>query len=386
MTTFSRASTTRLLATVLIASFSVACGEETRESLAQPDVGSPPITPQADAAPPVTFIAVPKEAGTDLSYSGPPQATTLAEANATLEALREKYHPNNLPDRLLPHFTNSSLRDYIHAFTAFSASLPLDVAWVSDLDAATLSDAKEYNRAVTQSRRKSLLRSLEIAVPKALGRSIKTTKFNLYKALDDQSRLVQEAAESDLSDHRLRNKLFSRPNDVYDVYFAVAESPKLARLAELFESQIGQSTRDWTDHIKQIQTWQAEFDHKIHNGAEFILPPRKVDDATLLAVAQDVLTREEYKVGEWERLLVNTSAKTRRSMAFAIASPEIKRHERVWKEFQATTIQRDVDGNLYIFYHHIVKYTTDLPNDVSDKWVLDKRFRGPRILPENNIN
>ncbi|MEM7699438.1 MAG: hypothetical protein AAF236_13655 [Verrucomicrobiota bacterium] len=111
--------------------------------------------------------------------------------------------------------------------------------------------------------------------------------------------------------------------------------------------------------------------------------PADIGDKKLAGIAEGVLKKSEYEVGDWERLVVNAAVRSDQRIEHSFFSGKVRTEVRTWDEFQVTTVEKEEDGKFYLFTNTI-SYYHEAPNPTPvDEWILGSRVRGTEIAAEN---
>ncbi len=359
----------------------VGCGSADNEALAESDQAAAENSKTGDTATDAPAWDI--EEALAISYDGPPAPADLNQASELIEALSEKYSSTNVPEVLNPPYEPDAVLDYAKAIKAFEISRPIDTAWLEGLDIPALPRGERDNYFILESAANSLVGRLNDFFPNDLAYTLKYTNVNLQNTLNDSLNMVRDAASAELDDELKLKNLFARPERVQMIHEFGDDAKKMIPLAEMLDHQFGEGTGDWDAMREQLAADLATFEEKVHAAARLIVPPADIGDADLREAAEDVLRREQYGVGEWERLVVNAPVRRYNRTLYTIDEHYIHRGQSIWEEFQATTIEREPDGNFYLFHNDIVRYEQAASQTPTGKWLLGKRFRGSPILEEN---
>ncbi len=318
-----------------------------------------------------------------IDYQAPPAPADLNQASETIEALRQKYNTTNVPEVLNPPYEPDAVLEYARAIKAFNVARPVDIKWLEGLDIAGLPRGERDNHQIVESAAKSVVGRLNDYFPNEVEFSLKYTNENLQNTLKDSLNMVKGAAEADVSDELKLKNLFARPERVQMIHEFGQDAEKMIPLAEMLDQQFGEGTGDWDTMRQQLAANLKTFNEKVHAAAKMIVPPDDIGDGKLTDIAEEVLGRDDYKIGDWARLIVNAPVKKHNRTLYTIDEHYIHRGQSIWEEFQATTIEKGEDGNFYLWHNDLVKYEQAASQTATGKWILGKRFRGSPILEEN---
>ena len=161
---------------------------------------------------------------------------------------------------------------------------------------------------------------------------------------------------------------------------AIAMIDQVARLEEPFGLK-GRWSGQKADLVKHTAKYRAMVE-EVDSGKSTKLP-RDVGDGKLRKIAETVLKKDKYEIGEWERLIVNVRLMPRERIEHKAFSGRIETVVRKWEEFQVTTVEKALNGRHYLYYNVIAKFSRAPATTPIGEWILSKRFKGNAIADEN---
>lgn len=194
--------------------------------------------------------------------------------------------------------------------------------------------------------------------------------------------------DPNLADHRANRLLGAgRRNEVLKDLDAGLKAVETAKALD--EGLERQSRPDRAAQAATLLAARKSYEEK-HQQALGLsrMPAAGVTEERYLAIAKETLSRPEYKIGPYRRLVINSHQVQRKEKkeadirATGATTATATIYHWVWDEYQVATAE-PIGDQFYIFYNTLKLFHQGAPTTPLNRWVLSERIQGDLILEAN---
>ena len=214
---------------------------------------------------------------------------------------------------------------------------------------------------------------------------------NDLQSIERFNRIMSDELESLLAGHDQIDTYLDRvPNHrIAQELTKMNNAMELIAVADAFNKSVGHEAVDSSHRMKRYAAASGTLRDRADQAvSDARFPEIRSEDPALLAAAEDVLARDEYKVNPIVRIGITydiqrkSTAEGSIDWGSVVTTVSVTDYE--WDEFAVTTVE-NVNGNYHLFYNEFKYFHsggTDVP---TGKWTLSKRRQGSRILEQNAL-
>ncbi len=304
------------------------------------------------------------------------QLGELGDVVARVAEIEARYvGSGKLPEPLRPPIDERLVESWARAILEFRRRLPEDIAYLQKARAtSTMVPRKDLDR---------LLRWVGDSVPRRLQKVVDDT----FAAIDARMRAYHDRAEAmariDPADEHMIRVNYLDPDVYSEVMGEIAEGKRLAELAAGIRQALGMDPSPYREDFARLIAAERKIAETSRAALESSrMPPERASDPRLREIAEEVLRRPEYGVGEWLRLVVNADLQSYQETRGEVEGNRITVYEVDWDEFQVTTAETEGD-RVFLWYNTLKFFRKAHRTTPKNRWILAERFRGPEILRAN---
>ena len=125
---------------------------------------------------------------------------------------------------------------------------------------------------------------------------------------------------------------------------------------------------------KDLVAWRGKFSEAVA-GRKL---PKDIDDKELRKIAESVLRKEKYGVGEIETLIINAKKRPGERIEHKSFAGRLETIIRVWEEFQVATVEVE-NGKYFLYFNTLTKFSRAPRTTPVNEWILSKRIKSGEI-------
>ena len=300
------------------------------------------------------------------------------------ELLRTKYQAANLPAEPEQPYEPDSMRAFLLAMQQLrDVELPTDVAFAQQA---------MQNTAVDRQRAETLRHTVTVDWPRRIAERQQQVAARVQMGVADAVRHADWLLATDVADKdQITNRVLGR--GAFDQQMAMLRREAAAVQSAAVHDELADKALP-RPNVAERQAQAAKVQKAIaHLQALAVamldtvrMPAAASTEAELLRIAEATLRTPDYKVGAWQRLVINAPLVRRErhegTLERGTVRSTITVHHYVWDEFQVATAET-VGGETWIYYNTLKRYQSGDSTTPIGRWILSQRFESTRILPEN---
>lgn len=152
------------------------------------------------------------------------------------------------------------------------------------------------------------------------------------------------------------------------------------RNAKALEKQFDLGER-WTSKLAQLESDVDLYVQMCGQATSVKELPKEVGTAKQREIALQVLSKEDYGVGEITKLVVNSKITERDRIDTRFFNSRLETTVREWEEFQVVTIERE-GAESVVYYNLLRKFSRGDATTPIDRWILADRFLKGNFVPD----
>lgn len=332
-------------------------------------------------------------------------ARTLAElgdVQARLAAIHQQVRDNALPDLPEP-LTGEALVAWIDGTRQIKAnSAALDAELRMLAERAYLPETRgtvEQGAAYDMQNVNSLLHSIDRNL-RRIDESLEQMAMNQDAQAAHVVTSLEYVENLDPATWKDQANAYLRDGAVEEITARIDKQIATIETAIAFDQAMGrESLGQWQSLMARAVSTRLAYLAGRQQALKLVRMPEEVDyDEDLDDIAEDVLSKAEYEVGEWERLVVNADLSHHETESSEVefdkvdvrASGDIKLSGTQtttfyeWDEFQVATAE-PVGDRYFVFYNTLRHFTRGASTTPLNRWILSSRSQSVEI-PKDNID
>lgn len=300
------------------------------------------------------------------------------------ELLTSKYQPANLPAEPEQPYEPEALHAFLLRMQQLrDVELPADRAFA---------EQAMQNTAVDRQRAETLRHTVTQDWPQRIAERQRQVAARVQMGTADALRHAEWLLATDVRDKdQITNRVLRR--GAFDQQMRMLRSGAAAIACAAVHDELADPAmrhQDGKERPAQAAKVQQAITHLQSLAVAMLdtvrMPAAASTDPELLRIAEETLKQPDYKVGAWQRLVVNAK-KVRRerreaSVSRGAGNTTITGYHYVWDEFQVATAET-VGDTTWIFHNTLKLYHSGDATTPIGRWILSQRFESTRILPEN---